>query len=359
MANGSYPRYVKTVAVEAVHDWDAAADPGVAASADSAAPVIDAVDVSRAFGEKQALDGVSFRVGAGQIHALLGPNGAGKTTLLRILTGLLHADSGSVTTAGFDPADNPRGLRERVGLVPSGDRTFYLRLAGLENLSFFARLYGMRKRDAVARAKKVMSDVGLEDALNVRVGYYSHGMQKRLGVARALLSDPSVLLVDEATHDLDPEGAARVRELVAGLAASGVAVVWTTQRVEEIRGFCDHVTLLKGGRVAFHGTVPALMAHSNPRRYIVQLGHADAASRPGLDALNLAVAGHGSVMHLPYDDDDHFLLVLDHDTVLGEAIAALNAARFQVVGCAEEQSEIEQAFMSLTGNGRPPGEASG
>jgi ABC-2 type transport system ATP-binding protein len=339
--------------VEAVHDPDAAARP-TTESAPSAPAVIDAVDVSRAFATKQALDGVSFRVRAGEIHALLGPNGAGKTTLLRILTGLLHADSGTVTTAGFDPVDNPRGLRERVGLVPSGDRTFYLRLSGLENLAFFARRYGMRRGEALARAKDLMAKVGLEDALKVRVGVYSHGMQKRLSVARALLSNPTVLLVDEATHDLDPEGAARVRELVAGLAANGVAVVWTTQRVEEIRGFADHVTLLNGGRVAFYGTVPALMAHSNPRRYIVQLSEADTQNRPGLDGLNHAVAGHGAITHLPYDDDDHFALVLEPDTILGQAIAALNAAGYHVVGCTEEQSEIEQAFMSLTGNGRPP-----
>ncbi len=219
------------------------------------------------------------------------------------------------------------------GSFPSADRTFYLRLSGVENLAFFARLYGFRRREAVARAKDVMVNVGLEDAFKVRVGVYSHGMQKRLSVARALLSDPTVLLVDEATHDLDPEGAARVRELIAGLAATGVAVVWTTQRVEEIRGFADHVTLLKGGRVAFHGTVPALMAHSNPRRYIVQLACADATTRPGLDSLNRAVAGLGASRTCRTTTTTTSCSSSIPDTVLGEAIAALNTARFHVIGC--------------------------
>ena len=155
------------MATEAVHDPGSGAYIGTAKQAPSSPAVIDAVDVTRAFGDKQALGGVTFRVRAGEIHALLGPNGAGKTTLLRILTGLLHADTGSVTTAGFDPVDNPRGLRERVGLVPSGDRTFYLRLSGLDNLAFFARLYGLRKREAVARATDLMVKVGLEDALKI------------------------------------------------------------------------------------------------------------------------------------------------------------------------------------------------
>ena len=189
------PRYGKSVATEAVHDQGTGAYIGTAKQAPSSPAVINAVDITRAFGDKQALDGVTFRVGAGQIHALLGPNGAGKTTLLRILTGLLHADSGSVRTAGFDPVDNPRGLRERVGLVPSGDRTFYFRLSGLDNLTFFGRLYGLRRGEAVARARDLMAKVGLEDALKVSVGVYSHGMQKRLSVARALLANPSVLLL--------------------------------------------------------------------------------------------------------------------------------------------------------------------
>jgi ABC-2 type transport system ATP-binding protein len=317
-----------------------------------AEPIIEAVDVSRAFGTKQALERVSFRVGAGQIHALLGPNGAGKTTLVRILTGLLRADTGRVTVDGFDPDTNPKALRQRVGLIPSADRTFYLRLTGLENLAFFARLYGFNRRQALARAHDALAKVGLEEATRVTVGVYSHGMQKRLSVARAILADPAVLMVDEATHDLDPEGSRRVRDLVAGLAATGVAVVWTTQRIEEIRGFADHVTLVNRGRVAFHGTVPALMGYSNPRRYIIHLTRAArvaAGATPSLAELNAPLTGLGEVSHLPYDDEDHYLLSLEPEAVLGEAIAALSTARFHVVTCTEEQSEIEQAFMSLTG----------
>ena len=311
--------------------------------------VVRAVDVSRSFGEKRALDNVSFSVRQSEIHALLGPNGAGKTTLLRILTGLLHADSGTVRTAGFDPTANPRRLRQQVGLVPSGDRTFYYRLSGLENLVFFARLYGYSRREALARAAELMGQVGLADALRVRVGVYSHGMQKRLSVARSLLADPVVLLVDEATHDLDPEGSKRVRELVAGLAKDGLAVVWTTQRVEEIRGFADRVTLLREGRVAFDGTVPALMALSNPRRFLLQLE--DRALSP--DELSATIGILGELLLAQEGDEQHYLLSLAPGAMLGEVIAALHAAGVAVVGCTEEQSKIEQAFISLTSPAAP------
>ena len=123
--------------------------------------------------------------------------------------------------AGIDAAKGPRGLRGQVGLVPSSDRSAYQRISGVENLAFFARLHGMRKRAAFARAREVLDDVGLADRGDDPVNSWSHGMQQRLSVARALLTDPPVLLIDEATHDLDPEAAATVRELIAGARRAG------------------------------------------------------------------------------------------------------------------------------------------
>jgi ABC-2 type transport system ATP-binding protein len=223
-------------------------------------PPLDVRGLRRRFDRAMALDGVDFAVHQGEIHALLGPNGAGKTTLLRTISGLVAPTEGSVRVLGADVTTGSRALHGCIGLVPSGDRTFYLRISGLENLVFFARLQGMRRRRAVARAHEVLAAVGLSDAARRRVGTYSHGMQKRLSIARALLTEPEVFLVDEATHDLDPEGAQRVRSLVAERAAQGAAVVWTTQRVDEISGFANRVTVLSGGRVRFTGSVGELLA---------------------------------------------------------------------------------------------------
>jgi ABC-2 type transport system ATP-binding protein len=235
-----------------------------------------------------------------------------------------------------------------VGLVPAVDRTFYYRISGLENLAFFARLYGYSRREAIARSRQVMADVGLEDAMKVAVGVYSHGMQKRLAVARALLPDPVVLLVDEATHDLDPEGARRIRELVAACADRGVAVLWTTQRVEEIRGFADRVTLLRGGRVVFQGTVPALMSHAVPRRFLLHVHRRESESRIPLGVLNAALGEWAVAEPSPDGDARHVLLALRPGGVLGDAISALSANGVTVLSCTEEQPKIEQAFMSLT-----------
>jgi len=315
----------------------------------TAEAVIEAPSISQRYGEKLVLDRVSLTVPAGTIHALLGPNGAGKTTLIRVLAGLLVPSEGAVTVAGIE-AGPSRAFRQLVGLVPSGDRSFYLRISGLENLVFFARLHGLGRREALRRARQVLDEVGLSEAAKTRAGFYSHGMQKRLSVARALISEPALLLVDEATHDLDPDGARRVRELVLAAAADrGAAVVWATQRLDEIRGFADRVTLLAHGQAAFLGTVPELLAHAVPRRYLLRLqnGVSDAwaletAGRSALGRLGgLELAGESG--------SGHYVLALADTVVLGDALAALSQAGISVLTCREERSEIEEAFLSIAG----------
>jgi ABC-type multidrug transport system ATPase subunit len=309
---------------------------------------VEVSELSRRFETTIALERVSLRVEAGEIHALLGPNGAGKTTLLRILAGLLTPSEGAVYVNGTSTAGSPRALRALIGLIPAGDRSFYLRLTGLENLAFFARLQGFSKKGAFAKAEDTLAAVGLADAARTRVGVYSHGMQKRLSVARALLTDPKVLLVDEATHDLDPEGGRRIRSLVAELAAGRAAVVWATQRLDEVRGFAARVTLLREGRTCFSGTVPELMEHSVPRRFLLRLrnGHEsggllDEALRRALGSL-ATIEGAGG-------QSEHYLLSLQEGAVLGDALGALMGARFEILACRQERSEIEDAFVTLTG----------
>jgi ABC-2 type transport system ATP-binding protein len=318
-------------------------------SARAAAPIIEAPSISQRYGKKLVLDGVSLSVPAGTIHALLGPNGAGKTTLIRILAGLHVPAEGTVRVAGIE-AGPSRSFRKLVGLVPSGDRTFYLRISGLENLVFFARLHGLGRRNALLRARQVLDEVGLHDAAKQRVGFYSHGMQKRLSVARALIPEPRMLLVDEATHDLDPDGARRVRELVVAAAASrGAAVVWATQRLDEIRGFADQVTLLAQGRAAFVGTVPELLAHAVPRRYLIRLQNGISDSWALEAAGSSALGRHGALELAGESGSGHYVLALADSVVLGDALALLSQAGISVLTCREERSEIEEAFLSIAG----------
>jgi ABC-2 type transport system ATP-binding protein len=329
----------------------------IAAASDRAAGsgevAIDVRGVSRRFDEKEALRGVSLLLRHGTVHALLGPNGAGKTTLLRILAGLVDPDAGTVVVEG-DPSMERKSRRYRstIRMTPSGDRSFYLRISGVENLVFFARMYGLRPKQAKVRARECFSAVGLEHAGDQRVGRYSHGMQKRLSVARALLVPAPILLIDEATHDLDPQGATRIRGLIRDAVDEGAAVLWATQRLDEIRGFADHVTLLNRGEVRFEGTVRAFMAVSPPRRYLVHLrdvaASEDHRERGILARSQEALEGLGRIVPTEEADQGHLLMALEEDVVLSRALGALMATEIEVLACVEERSEIEEAFLNLT-----------
>ena len=311
-------------------------------------PAVEVDEATRQFGDVRALDGVSLEVRPGEVHALLGPNGAGKTTLLRLLTGLATPTDGYVGVLGRNAAASRGDLQSRVGFVPSGDRTFYERLSGEENLLFFARMHGMRRRAGRERARELLEQVDLGAAARRPVSTYSHGMQKRLSVARALLTAPPVLLVDEATHDLDPEGAERIRALVAELAGRGTAVLWATQRVDEIRGFADRVTLLDRGVVRFAGTVPELMGTSGMQRFLLHVAVGPGSSEPTVTRLTALL---DDVIVLPAGgsgDEEHVVVALPPDGVLGDVIAKIAGAGIRVLACREERSEIEQAFLRLT-----------
>jgi len=321
--------------------------------ADEARVAVEVRSISRRFRTTQALRDASMRLRYGTVHALLGPNGAGKTTLLRILAGLVDPDAGAVVIKG-DPTiqRTSRAYRTSVGMTASGDRSFYLRISGTENLIFFARLYGLDRRQAKSRARECFAAVGLEEAGNRRVGLYSHGMQKRLSVARALLAPRPILLIDEATHDLDPQGAQRIRGLIRRAADDGTAVLWATQRLDEIRGFADHVTLLNRGEVRFDGSVTAFMTTSPPRRYLVQLRDersAGSGSEGGIvPRARAAVEGLGRIAPTAEAEGGHYVMALEDGVTLGRALGALMRTGIDVLACREERSDIEEAFLSLT-----------
>jgi ABC-type multidrug transport system ATPase subunit len=318
--------------------------PSETRSARDAAPVVEVTGLHRSFGPIEALSGVDLEVAAGEVHALLGPNGAGKTTLMRVLSGLVDPSAGSAYVLDRR-AGRSRELRRLIGLVPSGDRSFYLRISGLENLIFFARLHGLGRQAARARALEMLEAVGLEAAARRPVNTYSHGMQKRLSFARAVMTEPAVLLVDEATHDLDPAAAQQVRALTLERAQAGTAVLWATQRIEELEGFAEWVTVLDRGAVCFGGSLASLSALGGADRQLLRLG--PATSVP-LQALDAALGAHGRLQQAAGEDGSHALLVLAPGVPLGAAVTALVQAGAEVLSCRDERPPIERAFLAVT-----------
>lgn len=305
-------------------------------------PVVEIEKVSRAFGSQTALDKVDVSVEPGEIRGLLGPNGAGKTTLLRIVAGLVDPSDGKITVLGKRWSSDRRWLRSQIGWVPAGERTFYLRLSGLENLVFFNRLYGLTLSAARQEAERLLDVVGLGPAAHKRVALYSHGMQRRLALARALIGAPRLMILDEVTSGLDPDAAHETKKGVRRAAEQGIAVVWATQRIEELRGLADTVTLLHQGVVRFDGLVQELMLKASGMMYTVELR---AESVLDMEHANRALAGLGLARATP--SPRTLELVLDDSAPLGEAIMRLERIGIHVQACRESRDSLELAFMRI------------
>ena len=210
---------------------------------------VEVVDVTKRYGGLRALDGVSLSVAPGEVLGLLGRNGAGKSTLLRLLTGRARPTSGAVRVLGHELPRELGAVRERINLVPEVP-SVYRRATARENLELFCSLYGLPRE----RAAEVLAAVRLQDVAGRRVKTFSSGMRQRLLVARALLNRPRVLFLDEPSSSLDPWSAGELRELVAGLAADGVAIVLVTHDLGEAEQLCRRVAVLEAGRVTALGT---------------------------------------------------------------------------------------------------------
>ena len=202
------------------------------------------------------LNNVNFEVREGEIFGIVGPNGAGKTTILKILCHLTPPTSGAVTICGFDSEKDWRKIIDRIGYCISEERSFFWRLTGKQNLEFFANLLEVPPELAKDRIDGLLSFLELKDAAGDRFVNYSSGMKQRMAVARSLLSDPDVLVMDEPTRGLDPRGASRLRNFIKEYVANnGKTAIVTTNIVSDIENLCQRIAALNHGRIIATGTI--------------------------------------------------------------------------------------------------------
>lgn len=205
-----------------------------------------------------AVDNLDFVVQAGEIFGLLGPNGAGKTTTILMLLGLSEPSSGSVRVVGLDPTRNPLRVKRQVGYVPD-NVGFYTNMTGRENLRYTANLNQMEEKEADSRIQLLLEQVGLDSAGDAKVGTYSRGMRQRLGIADALVKDPRVLILDEPTIGIDPEGLKEILELIRNLREErNVTVLLSSHLLHQVQSICDRVGIFVRGRMIARGPVAQL-----------------------------------------------------------------------------------------------------
>ncbi|MEU9865734.1 ABC transporter ATP-binding protein [Streptomyces sp. NPDC047971] len=215
--------------------------------------------------ETEAVRGVTFEVAPGELFGLLGPNGAGKTTTIKMLNTLLLPTAGTARVFGHDVARDPVAVRRRIGYVFGGDRGLYDRPSALDNLRYFAELYGVEPRAQKRRIAELLDLVGLTGRERERVEGYSRGMRQRLHIARGLLHRPDVLFLDEPSIGVDPVAARDLRRTVADLAAAGTTVLLTTHYMAEADELCDRVAVIAGGRIEAIGTPESLKSRVQER----------------------------------------------------------------------------------------------
>jgi sodium transport system ATP-binding protein len=224
-------------------------------------PAVVVVQLHKVFGRATAVDDLSFSVAEGEIYGLLGPNGAGKTTALRVLAGLLAPTGGSAHITGIDVSEAPREAQRRLGFL-TGTTGLYGRLTGREVLTYFGRLQGMSADRIAARVDELSRALDLGGMLDKRCEALSSGQKQRVSVARAVLHDPPVLILDEPTVGLDVLASRFLRDYVRAERARGKAIVFSTHYLAEAELLCDRIGLLYRGRLLAEGTPAALRARA-------------------------------------------------------------------------------------------------
>ncbi len=316
--------------------------------------VIEAHDVHRTYKtttgtirrrslEVEAVRGVSFEVPEGELFGLLGPNGAGKTTTIKMLITLLIPTSGSASVLGYDVVKDAREVRKRIGYVFGGERGVYERLSGLDNLRYFAELYGVPGRTQKARIAELLDLVGLAGREQERVEGYSRGMKQRLHIARGLLHDPPVLFLDEPTIGLDPVGARELRSVIASLTEAGKTVLLTTHYMFEADQLCDRIAVISKGKIVAEGT-PRRLKEVVADRTVVEI-ETYGVNEEAIERLR-RIAGVASVS---VEERDHAQLLLVQSAQGLELTQTLlgHLDGVQVGRVAAREPTLEDAYVAL------------
>lgn len=244
--------------------------------------------LTKKFGDKTAVDGISFHVDGGEIYGLLGPNGAGKTTTLSMLSGLLAPDAGRITFDGIDLSSEPIRCKRLLGVVPQ-EVAVYEELSALENVRFWGSLYGLSGKALAAAAERVLAQVELAGRAREAVKTYSGGMKRRLNLALGLVHGPRAVLLDEVTVGIDPQARASILDVVRAVADAGTAVIYTTHYLEEAERLCDRIGIVDHGKILAEGTLDELKAKLGEEEVVTLWGRFEP------DAARAALEGLGAV----------------------------------------------------------------
>lgn len=321
-------------------------------------PVVEIQDLTKCYGEFTALDSLTLSVDRGRILGFIGHNGAGKTTTIRILVGLARPTSGTATIAGADCVRNARRVKHLVGYMP--DRFgAYSNMRVREYLDFFGAAFGIRRRVRNQRIDEVLDVTGSRYMQDRYVEALSHGMQQRIGIARTLLHQPEVLILDEPANGLDPQARIEMREILLRLADLGKTLIVTSHILPELARICNQVAILHRGKLQACGTLEEVTRQFQQNRLIeVELASADRIDA-AVDVLRRQDGVADDIAPSPAESLVRFRTA-ERDAELGGMLAALIAADVPVTQFREVASDLEEAYLTVTrGDDSGSGDATG
>lgn len=313
-------------------------------------PMVKTIGLTKRFGDFVAIDALDLHLNQGQILGFIGPNGAGKTTTIRILVGLSRPTSGQAFVNGVDCTRDTRRLKQLVGFMPD---TFgaYDNMRVREYLDFFGAAFKIPRAQRIQRVDEVMELTGSTYMKDRFVDALSHGMKQRVGVARTLLHDPPLLILDEPANGLDPNARIEMREMLLRLAAMGKTIIVTSHILPELSRICDTVAIITQGKLRAFGTLEQIMRSISQRR-IIEVQMTDTAETARMaDLLKRTLDDQADVRASPQEAMVRFSTEADDDSLaqlLGIAVGeGLKVAQFH-----EVPLDLEDAFLEVTGLGK-------
>ena len=306
------------------------------------AVLLDVCGLTKSYGARRAVDGVSFKVLAGQTVGLLGPNGAGKSTTVGMLCGLLRPDAGRVLLDGAQLGPGASAAKHRIGLVPQ-DVELYDDLPARDNLKLFGALYGLKGALLRERTEWALALVNLADRARDRPSTFSGGMKRRLNIAAALLHDPQLLILDEPTVGVDPQSRNAIFDTLERLKAEGRSLIYTSHYMEEVERLADHIVIIDHGKLLADES-PAALYRRLPAQAALRVELAQAAGPALLEGLRQldgvsAVEAAGAVLDIRLAEAAHAMAVMGW----------LQAAGLQPLHFATARTSLEDVFLHLTG----------
>ena len=303
-------------------------------------------ELTRYYGSFLALDHLSLTIGDGELHGFVGPNGAGKTTTMRILATLLKPTSGSATLDGVDVVQSPREMHRLMGYMPDFFGV-YDRLKSWEYVDFYARCYGFGHKERMRMIDSLLELVNLSDKRDSYVDLLSRGMKQRLCLARALIHDPRLLILDEPASGMDPRARAEMKGILRTLKELGKTVLISSHILPELSELCDSLTIIDHGRLVFSGTVDALARHMSGNAPLRIRLRADAEAAERESAVTL-LRQHPGVTAVGQEEDGAFSVAFDGGEEETAALLRSLSQSVPLVDFHRPPLNLEKVFMEVT-----------